>query len=75
MNKRRAVIRLSELEDRIAQLERIVSALARFADPTSVRLPREDRDVIVAHATATRRPHQPEPELLLPPRDAPPEPD
>lgn len=62
MNKRRAVLRLSELEDRITWLERIVGALARCADPTSVRLPREDRDAIVAYAAATRRPHQPEPE-------------
>jgi hypothetical protein len=49
------LVRLSDLEARVEQLEQRLAVLARFADPTATCLTREDRDAIVAYAASTRR--------------------
>jgi hypothetical protein len=55
------LVRLSELEERLERAETLLGVLARFADPTSPQLSREDRDSIVAYARQTREPIHPGP--------------
>lgn len=50
------LVRLSDLERRVGELERLVAIMVRMADPTSPHVYREDRDALTAYAQATRGP-------------------